>query len=369
MPASNKPRSPTTPVSPPPRLHLRNILPASPEEPPIMPPPPRTPRAWVWQCHKCQSIYRLGCTRRCLDCSHTYCISNPRKQELYAPNPKKKQRRRQSGGLCGSEFDYVGWEQWGSWRRKVTGHEAAGRCETEARDKAFLKKRHNCWIDCDSPSECCHRRYELVASEALRIQEEREMEMQHVQELDDSYIPTEAVDDDGNGDGDVEAEESTTSSPTGQSSFLWDDDDDDENEREKTEEEQEEEERKWWAAITSIASGDAPSRCHDASCTAASGQIPGLNLTGDFPDSDSTSPDMDSNDWTNAVFGSIPSELQDRAGSRLTVRNSTTENDNMDVSSESEPESDGSGWSIHSSESDNSSIDAGSLGSSCPDVI
>ncbi|KAI0810391.1 hypothetical protein GGR55DRAFT_137398 [Xylaria sp. FL0064] len=30
-------------MSPPLRLHLRNILPASPEEPPIMPPPPCTP--------------------------------------------------------------------------------------------------------------------------------------------------------------------------------------------------------------------------------------------------------------------------------------------------------------------------------------
>ncbi|KAI0804881.1 hypothetical protein GGR55DRAFT_304319 [Xylaria sp. FL0064] len=369
MPANNKPRSPTTPVSPPPRLHLRNILPASPEEPPIMPPPPRTPRAWVWQCHRCQSVYRLGCTRRCLDCSHTYCISNPHKQEPYAPNPKK-QRRRQSGGLCGAEFDYVGWEQWGSWRRKVNGHEAAGRCEPEARDKAFLKKRHNCWIDCDSPSECCHHRYELVASEALRIQEEkekeREMEMQLAQGLDDPFITTEAVD--GNDNGNVEAEESTTNGLLRQSSFLWDDDEDEEeNERERTEEE-EEEERKWWEAITSVASGDPPAPSRDVSCTAASGQIPGLNLTGDLSGSDSTSPDMDSQDWMNAVFGSIPSELQDRAGSRLTVRN-FTDNDNLYVSSDSESESDGSGWSIHSTESNNSSVDAGSLGSSCPDVI
>ncbi|KAI3323985.1 hypothetical protein HD806DRAFT_80453 [Xylariaceae sp. AK1471] len=154
----------STPVSPPARLHLRNILPASLEEPAIMPPPPRTPRAWVWQCHRCMTVYRLGCTRRCLDCSHTYCVSVTPKSEKTS---RGKKRRRQAG-MCGAEFDYTGWEQWGSWRRKVLGYESLGRCEPKARDQAYLQKRHNCWIDCDSPSQCCHRRYELAAEALMK---------------------------------------------------------------------------------------------------------------------------------------------------------------------------------------------------------
>ncbi|KAI1809321.1 hypothetical protein GGS20DRAFT_580793 [Poronia punctata] len=155
---SKKSYNVTPPLSPPARLHLRNILPASPDLPAIMPPPPRTPRSWVWQCHRCMNVYRLGCTRRCLDCSHTYCISNKPKAEK---NSRGKKKRRHSG-MCAAEFDYVGWEQWGSWRRKVLGFETKGRCEQAARDRAFLLKEHNCFVDCDSPSECCHRRFELL---------------------------------------------------------------------------------------------------------------------------------------------------------------------------------------------------------------
>ncbi|KAI1826811.1 hypothetical protein F4861DRAFT_16223 [Xylaria intraflava] len=156
----------STPISPPARLHLRNILPLSPEEPAFMPPPPRAPKAWVWQCHQCLTVYPLGCTRRCLECAHTYCMSNP--QSRKGIRSKKHQRRRQSG-LCAAMFDYTGWEQWGSWRRKVLGLEAAGRCEPRARDRAFARNKHDCWIDCDSPSQCFQRRYEL-AVEAMRKQ-------------------------------------------------------------------------------------------------------------------------------------------------------------------------------------------------------
>ncbi|KAI0432700.1 hypothetical protein F5Y09DRAFT_132630 [Xylaria sp. FL1042] len=377
--ATNKPNS--LPVSPPPRLHLRNILPASPEEPPILPPPPRTPRPWVWQCHKCQSVYQLGCTRRCLDCSHTYCLLNPRTQQSQSSSPgpkkKKRQRRREAGGLCSAGFDYIGWEQWGSWRRKVNGHEAAGRCETEARDRAFLKKRHNCWIDCDSPSECCYRRFELVAAEDLRRKEMWERMLAETKkndfvpsvnnhshdqgsvdlELDDPFITTGAL----GGNGNVEGEEPPPKSPLGQSSFLWDDNEDEEEERERRrEEEEEEEERKWWAAITSIAAPDSPAQSLKVSSTTASLRIPGLDLTEELPGSDLPGVDMDSQDWTKAVRSGIPSELQDRSSSRLTVRN-FTENDIPYGSSDSDSESDGSSWSVDSSESDDSSVDARSI--------
>ncbi|KAI1736417.1 hypothetical protein F4680DRAFT_260841 [Xylaria scruposa] len=239
----------TSSASPPARLHLRNILPASPEEPPIMPPPPRTPRAWVWQCHQCHSIYRLGCTRRCLDCSHTYCVvsSKQQQQQQSSSNNRGKKRRRQPTALCGAEFDYVGWEQWGSWKRKVLGYESTGRCEATARDRAFLAKSHNCWIDCDSPSECGHRRYELAA-EMLRNRMFAPDEQQPAIVADAS--PKSPDDDISLSEALVMSEaaaaaneESPPKSPL-KSSFLLDDGDD----IEKTREQEEEEEVVWWAA-------------------------------------------------------------------------------------------------------------------------
>ncbi|KAI1748243.1 hypothetical protein F4782DRAFT_542936 [Xylaria castorea] len=248
----------TSSASPPARLHLRNILPASPEEPPIMPPPPRMPKAWVWQCHQCHSVYRLGCTRRCLDCSHTYCVvSSKQQQQQSSSSNRGKKRRRQQTALCGAEFDYVGWEQWGSWKRKVQGYESTGRCDTTARDRAFLAKSHNCWIDCDSPSECGHRRYELAA-EMLRnrmfVPEKPETEIQSPaivadaspKSPDDDIPLTEALVMSEAADG----EEGPQKSPL-QSSFLLDEEEEEKGEIEKTREQEEEEEEKWWAARSS----------------------------------------------------------------------------------------------------------------------
>ncbi|KAI1173003.1 hypothetical protein F4777DRAFT_601125 [Nemania sp. FL0916] len=253
----------STPTSPPARLHLRSILPVSPEAAPIMPPPPRTPRAWVWQCHRCLNVYRLGCTRRCLDCSHTYCVGNATSSKQ---TTRGKKRRRTQGAICGAEFDYIGWEQWGSWRRKVLGHEAAGRCDPAARDRAFLRRRHDCWIDCDSPSECCHRRFELAAellrdlrdgalvAPAAPVDSEPEPEPAQPPVIvgsppaspdeDISFEEVLAVETAGEGKGE---EEPVPKSPLGQSSFLWIDD---ENETDTSSEEEEEEQ--WLAAAQHI---------------------------------------------------------------------------------------------------------------------
>jgi len=188
-----------------------------------MPPPPRTPRAWVWQCHRCLNVYRLGCTRRCLDCSHTYCVSvNPQPEKT----SRGKKRRRQTGGMCAAEFDYIGWEQWGSWRRKVLGYEAMGRCEQKARDRAYLQKRHDCYIDCDSPSECCHRRYELLKKDYLQdlMNEPKSpsIVVNAPRSPDDELPLNEAIELAAEGDKDVE-EETSPKSPLCQSSFSWDD--------------------------------------------------------------------------------------------------------------------------------------------------
>ncbi|RYP29807.1 hypothetical protein DL767_006548 [Monosporascus sp. MG133] len=142
------------PMTPPARLHLRSILPTSPDCLPTPPPPPPNPRPWVWQCHGCLTIWRLASTRRCLMCSHDYCTTTTRP----TGRGRGKKRRRGNGAYCRAEFDYQGWEEWGAWRRKVLGREAVQR----SRDRAFLDREHDCWLDCDYPSQCHHERARLV---------------------------------------------------------------------------------------------------------------------------------------------------------------------------------------------------------------
>ena len=77
---------------------------------PKLPPTPKTPLAWVWQCHLCHSRWNLGATRRCLLDGHFYCSG-----EDSQPNLKKK-RKAQS---CSSEFDYVRWQDWIEWKKKI----------------------------------------------------------------------------------------------------------------------------------------------------------------------------------------------------------------------------------------------------------
>ncbi|KAI1804569.1 hypothetical protein F4811DRAFT_561748 [Daldinia bambusicola] len=140
-------RTTPNPLTPPARLHLRHILPTTPDGVPTPPPPPRQPFPWLWQCHSCDTVYRLGCTRRCLVCSHEYCLS------ATPPKTSRGKKRRRSA-MCVSEFDYNGWAEWGAWRRKVLGME-------KHHEQDFLKETHNCMIDCNYPSECHHVRYRL----------------------------------------------------------------------------------------------------------------------------------------------------------------------------------------------------------------
>ncbi|KAL1854053.1 hypothetical protein Daus18300_011551 [Diaporthe australafricana] len=148
---------------------------------PILPPsPPPSPCPWLWRCHSCYTIYRLAVTRRCLECDHTLCLGEP------SDAPSKGRKRRRSGS-CKAEFDYAGWKVRGAWRRTVllngesdssssssssnndseenwgNEHGAATRAqgETEShfedkRDALFLRRRHDCWVHCDFPSECHH---------------------------------------------------------------------------------------------------------------------------------------------------------------------------------------------------------------------
>jgi hypothetical protein len=267
-----------------------------------------------------------------------YCVSGAKTSSSSASASRGKKRRRAAAGLCGAEFDYVGWEQWGSWRRKVLGFEALGRCDALQRDRAFLRRRHDCWIDCDSPSECCHRRFELAA-ELLRARKFMSEEQNQPPviiggpplspdddiPLNEALAPEEGAKDGDSGGSENKEEEKGPKSPLGQSSFLWDDDE--ETDVEKTKEEEEEEEEVWWAAMSSPTDEDE----HN-----------GMNRSS-----------VDAHDWSPVVND----KDSGRPFKRLTVRN-LTENVIAD-DSDSDSESVRSGWSSTSSESDDSSVGPG----------
>lgn len=117
-------------------------------------------------------------TRRCLECDHTFCLGDPAAPASGAPEKVKKRKR---GGSCKAEFDYAGWKVRGAWRRTVLlngeadssnsndgeswgdelGAATRSQGETEShfedkRDALFLRRRHDCWVHCDFPSECHH---------------------------------------------------------------------------------------------------------------------------------------------------------------------------------------------------------------------
>lgn len=101
-----------------------------------LPPEPAKPLAWIWQCHLCKTRYPLGVTRRCLHDGHFYCSG-----ETDRPNLKKRKK----GQSCSSEFDYIGWREWGEWKRKVLGSLENG-VEIKSRARGCQK--------CEFPSQC-----------------------------------------------------------------------------------------------------------------------------------------------------------------------------------------------------------------------
>ncbi|KAI1084632.1 hypothetical protein F5B20DRAFT_575952 [Whalleya microplaca] len=300
------PPTPTpTPLTPPARLHLRNVLPTSPDALPTPPPPPRQPYPWLWQCHACLTVYRLGCTRRCLQCGHEYCVSARPATSTSSTSTStststanstsnsggggskgsngsggssgggagkrgRKRRRAHGGsGMCASEFDYGGWAEWGAWRRKVLGR-------PEARGRAFADRGHHCALDCDFPSECHHERYRLAteARQRERMLEKLAEEQEAVAKAEEEVVVTsptfvprgvearerrrslgddelplnealELCEEEGERreERDGDAEPKSPTSPLRQSSFFWDEVDLEERKRRELEEE----ERSWWA--------------------------------------------------------------------------------------------------------------------------
>ncbi|KAK3392544.1 hypothetical protein B0T20DRAFT_58651 [Sordaria brevicollis] len=140
-PTLPSPASPTTSTTTPSTSSItqKTPEPSSPTTPPMLPPP--APYPWLWSCHSCRSVYRLACTRRCLECGHIFCCLMPaaneggsRERETKSGGGKKRKRSgsgRRGGGPCTAEFDYLGWSAWGSYRRSVAGA-AARRAASKA---------------------------------------------------------------------------------------------------------------------------------------------------------------------------------------------------------------------------------------------
>ncbi|KAK3684100.1 hypothetical protein B0T22DRAFT_539044 [Podospora appendiculata] len=84
-------------------------------------PPPLTPYPWVWRCHACRSVFRLGCTRRCLECGHQFCQfpEPPAADDAEKETSSKRRKTKRGKVTCYSEFDYPGWAAWGAFRRTV----------------------------------------------------------------------------------------------------------------------------------------------------------------------------------------------------------------------------------------------------------
>ncbi|KAI9053996.1 hypothetical protein LZ554_002940 [Drepanopeziza brunnea f. sp. 'monogermtubi'] len=160
--SSTSPSSTTSgPLTPPPRLHLRAIIPS-----PLLPAEyfktaPPFPYPWIWRCHLCHSVYRLGVTRRCLEDGHFFCSLPSPPTPSPSPSPpspvlpaavatksddimsmptlsgtrdpalelkaasrksraqRRKTKRRAASRGCHAEFDYGGWAGYNTWRGEV----------------------------------------------------------------------------------------------------------------------------------------------------------------------------------------------------------------------------------------------------------
>ncbi|KAI8964807.1 hypothetical protein F5Y11DRAFT_315266 [Daldinia sp. FL1419] len=347
----------STPMTPPARLHLRHILPSTPDGMPTPPPPPRQPFPWLWQCHSCDTIYRIGCTRRCLVCSHEYCLSA-------APKTRKGKKRRRSG-MCVSEFDYSGWEEWGAWRRKVLGMENTSRTENQ-REQAFFREEHNCMTDCTYPSECHHVRYKLRkrTKTLLNMPPQDPDELQSPQivsskpsspddELTLDEVRVMSEEDTG------EVEQGSPKSPLGKTTYPWD-------------EPGPKEEKVWWV--------DTDEQNEDNQPDEADPEFIDIKLD-NSGETDSSSSDAEgfSSDMLEAVLeedeSMMPLDLTDlvdtqdelkyysreypKHGSKLSVRNLTDADrgEDDDVSTDSSSESS----SVSSKHSSSSSLDRESL--------
>ncbi|KAH8884924.1 hypothetical protein GQ53DRAFT_660932 [Thozetella sp. PMI_491] len=165
---------------------------------------PRAPHAaypWRWCCHSCLTWYDLGCTRRCLECSHYFC-SRPADHAVLAGAGRRgsKKRSRIRAGTCKSQFDYITWMKWGSWRRTLSSEpskkqrfsdtfatyefrgravgeeedgwvavpESVGEIVGDRKEALYVRGDHDCSLHCDSPSECIHKKHDAISEKRVQ---------------------------------------------------------------------------------------------------------------------------------------------------------------------------------------------------------
>ncbi|KAI6713815.1 hypothetical protein JHW43_003666 [Diplocarpon mali] len=209
------------PLTPPLRLHLRTLIPSPPLPAEYLATAPPLPYPWIWRCHLCHSVYRLGVTRRCLEDGHLFCSlpspppspvtcyppSCPSSQSALEPGlatgkdekeeiegnettkqvrVQRRRARRAASRGCRAEFDYGGWSKYNIWRREVRLLKRESTPVTRSKTKTIrgIYRRdvcrkggfwtwgrdgadrgdgrgyiaRDCWRDCDFPSECHHER-------------------------------------------------------------------------------------------------------------------------------------------------------------------------------------------------------------------
>lgn len=191
--------------------------------PPVLPQSPPSPCPWLWRCHQCHIVYRLATTRRCLECDHEFCVTVPdsspgsKKRKRGGPckaefdyigwaehgawrrtvllnsknkHPKFRSKNAGMSKLRSSQKDQANepyrkdhndedesetglllesrrWvpassltHAWGDEHRALDhgiGH-LMDRF-AEKKEALFVRRRHNCWLHCDFPSECHHAVY------------------------------------------------------------------------------------------------------------------------------------------------------------------------------------------------------------------
>lgn len=107
--------------------------------------PPR-PISWLWFCHLCRFSYPLGATRRCLNDGHVVCVGKT----------VSKSGRIKRHQMCHTEFDFVGWEVWGRWRRNK-----------HRNPPVSTHRGNNCSTQCDFPSQCRNKSRRIVSDDEV----------------------------------------------------------------------------------------------------------------------------------------------------------------------------------------------------------
>lgn len=209
---------------------------------PTRPQPPPSPSPWLWRCHQCHILYRLATTRRCLECDHEFCLTTQspptgKKSKRGGPcraefdyvgwaargawrrtmslNSKNKQRsfRHNSPALFkqrnistkdakstgietaddqdtdgGVLLNFRRWipadsltSSWGDEHRALEhGSEHLVTRFAEKKEALFVRRRHNCWLHCDFPSECHHV--------VFKAQQEGRPVLARARAIDETYL-------------------------------------------------------------------------------------------------------------------------------------------------------------------------------------